>query len=73
MSRSPKEYEKLFAICYQIAGSILLSESEYEEKEQDIKLLLNTLSRPNGQGATVLLANNKPYQDVTEEALKHER
>ena len=61
----------LFAICYQIAGSCLLCPDQNKEKE--IELLLNTLARPEGPGAFILLRKERGFQEVTDAALEAER
>jgi len=70
---------ELFAICYQISGSILLDEEVSKAIEEcglsdEMELLLNTLSRPEGPGAEYLVENhNGPYQIYIDKALMLER
>ena len=60
------DYQRLMAICYQIAGSICLLPEHSSDDE--VELLLNTLSNPEGAGARLLLENSdnhKSFQEVT--------
>lgn len=70
-SREIERLRSLLGICYQIAGSALLCPDENHDKEAE--LLLNTLARPDGPGATILLAKTGPFQEVTDSALEAER
>lgn len=62
---------QLFAICYQIAGTVCLADGEITDKDEE--LLLNTLAHPNGPGAMILLSNEGPYQEVMDAALLAEK
>lgn len=72
-----KEADRLYtllAICYQIAGSILLCPTlGGDTNDKEIELLLNTLSRPDGSGAEILLKHKGPFQEVTTAALEAEK
>lgn len=69
------KYQELMAICYQIAGAIILLEGDERKADiaKDEELLLNTLSRPEGHGAKILLNYDGPYHDVRDAALEAEK
>ena len=62
------ELEMIFAICYQIAGSVVMAEDN-ENVDDDGTLLLNTLARPHGLGARALIENDGPYQSTMKKAI----
>lgn len=64
-----ERYARLMAICYVIAGTIEDSIETGKNIDADLELLLNTLSRPDGPGADILLRNDGAYQDFMLEAI----
>jgi hypothetical protein len=65
------KYEQILALCYQIAGNVVFDREHDITKDEE--LLLNTLSRPDGPGTTILLSHTGPYQKVIDLALNAEK